>query len=110
MTIREYQLKAARTMNPKLSVEQTIRHALDGMAAEDGEVHSIFQKVLQGSTFDAEHLKKEIGDLLWMIAELTTAYGIDLDEVATMKITKLEARYPDGFDEERHLHRAEGDI
>jgi len=34
----------------------------------------------------------------------------DNGEVMQMNIDKLLARYPDGFSEERSLHRAEDDI
>ncbi len=45
-----------------------------------------------------------------MIAELCTAYGFTLEEVMQLNIDKLCARYPDGFSEEKSLHRAEGDV
>ena len=35
---------------------------------------------------------------------------LNLDDVMQMNIDKLKARYPDGFDTEHSLHRAEGDI
>ena len=45
-----------------------------------------------------------------MLAELLTAKGYTLDDVAFMNIVKLKARYPDGFDTEHSLHRGAGDI
>lgn len=109
MTLNEYQLLAQRTMNPALSHEETSRHALHGMCAEVGEIHGLYQKFYQGHEMDAEHVKKEVGDLLWMIAEFCTVNGWKLGDVAQMNIDKLKARYPQGFCAENSLHRVEGD-
>lgn len=110
MTFNKYQLDAQRTMNLSLDFEETSRHALHGMCAEVGEIHSIFQKFYQGHEVDAEHVKKEVGDLLWMIAEFCTVHGWSMGEVAQMNLDKLLARYPDGFKAEQSLHRKEGDV
>ena len=47
---------------------------------------------------------------MWFIAEYCTAHGWSLDDVAQTNIDKLKKRYPDGFDAEHSLNRAEGDI
>ena len=85
-------------------------HALHGMVGEIGELHSLYQKVYQGHEFDGEHAKKEVGDILWFIAEYCTAMGWQLEDVMEMNIEKLKARYPKGFEAERSLNRVEGDI
>ena len=110
MHMNEYQTLAKRTMNMELTEEGTIRHALHGMCAEVGEIHSAYQKRYQGHATSAEHLKKEVGDLLWMVAEFCTAHGWQMSDIAQMNIDKLKARYPDGFEAERSLHRVEGDV
>ena len=107
MTLNEYQKLAARTINPKLSKMQTEHHAVLGLNSEAGEVAALYQKELQGHTIHKEDVMKELGDVLWMIAELCTNYDIDLDQVARMNIDKLLDRYPDGFDSERSMHREE---
>lgn len=110
MQMNEYQKAAARTINQKLYPEQKANHALHGMTGEIGEIHSLYQKVYQGHVIEYIHLKKELGDLLWFIAEYCTAMGWTLDDVAQMNIDKLKARYPEGFSEDKSLHRKEGDI
>ena len=110
MLLNEYQRRASRTINHKLKQTEQRLHALHGIVGEIGEIHSLFQKVYQGHELDVEHLKKEIGDMLWFVAELCTSFGFTLGEVAEMNIQKLEARYPDGFETDKSLHRAEGDI
>lgn len=110
MLLNEYQKLANRTINPSLSNRECEYHALHGMVGEIGELHTIYQKYYQGHAYDVNHVKKELGDLLWFIAEYCTACGWELDEIATLNIEKLKARYPEGFDVEHSLHRAEGDI
>lgn len=110
MTISEYQKLAARTINNSLSNDEKINHTLFGLSSEAGEVTGIFQKQLQGHPIDAAHLKKEIGDCMWMLAELCTATRINMDEVCEINISKLWARYPDGFDENHSIHRDASDV
>lgn len=110
MQLNEYQQLAQRTMDLKRDSEDTKNHALHGMVGEIGELHSIYQKFYQGHEIDNDHLKKELGDLMWFIAEYATAKGWTLEEVAALNIEKLKARYPEGFDAEHSLHRKERDI
>ena len=110
MKLNEYQELAARTMNTSLRPSEQGKHALHGMVGEIGELHSIYQKRYQGHEFDEEHAKKELGDLMWFIAEYCTAHNWSMEEIAQMNIDKLRARYPEGFEAVKSLHRAAGDI
>lgn len=110
MTGNEYQRLAGRTINMNLTIAGQMQHALHGMVGEIGELHSIYQKWYQGHEFDYDHIKKEVGDLLWFIAEYCTAMGWELEEVMQMNIDKLKARFPEGFDSDKSLHRKAGDI
>lgn len=110
MRANEYQKLAERTIDYNLGVSMLERHALHGMVGEIGELHSIYQKGYQGHEIDREHLKKEVGDLLWFIAEYCTAMKWTLEDVMQTNIDKLKKRYPDGFEAERSLNRKEGDI
>ena len=110
MTGNEYQELAARTINQGLTFEEQKFHALHGMVSEIGEIHSIYQKMYQGHAADDEHIKKELGDLLWFIAEYCFAKEWNLDDIMRMNIDKLKERYPDGFKVEQSLHRKAGDI
>lgn len=112
MTPNEYQKLAMRTCNFQYTTANwdMVCHAVFGLTSEAGEVAGLFQKWYQGHELDKDHLEKEIGDCLWMIAELCTAFGFTLEDVMQLNIDKLRARYPDGFSEEKSLHRAEGDV
>ena len=109
LTFDEYQHLAARTINRRLTTADILRHGLFGLAAEAGEVCGIYQKAYQGHVPTDDQLIKEIGDCLWMLAEICTARDIPFGDVAQINIDKLKARYPAGFDTERSLHRKEGD-
>ncbi len=110
MTGNEYQVLAARTINEELMNWQQELHALHGMVGEIGEIHSIYQKAYQGHDASDEHLQKEVGDLLWFIAEYCTANDWNLEDIMQMNIDKLKARFPEGFEVDKSLNRAEGDI
>lgn len=110
MDMTDYQMLAYRTIaNPNDSTAMEF-HALHGMVGEIGELHSLYQKIHQGHGFDENHAKKELGDLLWFVAEYCSAMGWSLSDVAQMNIDKLKARFPDGFEANRSLNRAKGDI
>lgn len=109
-TFNMYQYLAARTINQELRPSEQGKHALHGMVGEIGELHSIYQKRYQGHEFDVGHAKKELGDLLWFIAEYCTAHNWSMGEIAQMNIEKLKARYPEGFESDKSLNRKEGDI
>ena len=106
----EYQKLAARTINKDLNPHEQERHALHGMVGEIGEIHSIYQKCYQGHEIEVVHIRKELGDLLWFIAEYCTACGWDLEDIMQLNIDKLRARFPEGFEVEKSLNRKEGDV
>ena len=110
MTGNEYQVLSMRTCIITEYTEAKLRHGVFGLASEAGEVSGIFQKVYQGHELDIDHVVKECGDCLWMIAEILDTLDIELDECMEMNISKLKARYPEGFTAERSLHRAKGDV
>lgn len=111
MTINEYQNLAMRTVNPDLDKDQMLINAVMGLCGESGEAIDIVKKwYAHGHELDREHLKKELGDIAWYIAEAATALGLTLDEILEANIDKLRKRYPEGFATERSVDRAEGDI
>ena len=110
MTGNEYQKLASRTIRKDISEIENQLHALHGMVAEIGELHGIYQKYYQEHEFNEEHAKKELGDLLWFVAEYCTVNGWSLEEIMELNVEKLKARYPEGFDAQKSLNRRVGDI
>ena len=107
MQVGTYQELAERTINKNLTTDEQINHALFGMSGEVGEILSIYQKQYQGHEIDEEELKKEVGDLIWFVAEYCTVMGWEMDEILYKNINKLKRRYPDGFEAERSVNREE---
>jgi NTP pyrophosphatase (non-canonical NTP hydrolase) len=86
-----------------------------GMSAEAGEFTEVVKKIfLQGKPYTEEnifHMKRELGDLCWYLAQACMALDTNFDEVLQMNYEKLSARYPEGsFDVYRSENRVEGDL
>lgn len=108
MDLKEFQNKAARTINWKLTSEQLKCHAALGCASEAGEIAAIVQKFYQGHEIQKEKMAEEIGDCLWFLAETCTAFGLELSDVAEKNIEKLNVRYSgEGFTEKESLRRVD---
>ena len=56
------------------------------------------------------HMKRELGDIMWYVAQACIALGITMDDVIETNIEKLESRYPGGFDAYLSENRKDGDI
>lgn len=113
MTLNQYQAEAMRTASgvTNASNENLILNGAMGLCGESGEIIDLLKKnMFQGHDVDKEHLAKECGDVLWYIAVLAKGLGYSLDEIAFLNVKKLRKRYPDGFEVEKSLHRAEGDV
>lgn len=108
MTFDEYQELAQRTSSDEMTISAGLSMAIMGIAGESGEVADLVKKYLfHKHPLDREKIVEEAGDLMWYIAELCAVMDVSMDEVATKNIEKLKRRYPNGFDPERSLHRAE---
>ena len=110
MTPTQYQERAARTINKKNNILEQRQHALFGMASEVGEIHGIFQKQYQGHNIDYVELQKELGDLLWFIAEFCTANGWYMEDIMQMNLDKLEAKELEVKELKREIESLEHDI
>ncbi|AGN33653.1 MazG [Synechococcus phage S-IOM18] len=86
-----------------------------GMCAEAGEFTEVVKKIVfQGKEPTEEnlfHLKRELGDVMWYVAQACMGLGVSLDEIIEMNVEKLKARYPGGeFDVHYSENRQEGDV
>ena len=94
---------------------QRLDTAASGMSAEAGEFMEIVKKLkFQGKPYDAktkEHLEKELGDVMWYVAQACLALGLRFDEVIYTNTLKLAARYPNQMFETNYSeNRQPGDI
>lgn len=95
MNFKEYQQRAARTINP--DADFLVNAAL-GLSGETGEVIELVKKHrFHSKPLDPARFAEELGDVLWYLSALCEAQGLSLDKVARDNISKLEARYPEGF-------------
>jgi NTP pyrophosphatase (non-canonical NTP hydrolase) len=108
MDLNTYQSLAMRTNGTKTQNEILSNAAL-GLTGEAGEFADTVKKILHhGHPFDdtaRAHMSKEIGDVMWYVAQAATSIGKTLGEIAEENIDKLRRRYPEGFSSERSINR-----
>lgn len=107
MNFDEYQKKANETAIYPVLGAKFVYPAL-GLADEAGEVVGKIKKVMRddGGELTEEkkvEIKKELGDVLWYLAQLSTDLGIKFSEVAKANIEKLASR------KERNVLHGSGD-
>jgi NTP pyrophosphatase (non-canonical NTP hydrolase) len=86
-----------------------------GLTAESGEFTEVVKKIfLQGKPYTEEnifHMKRELGDICWYLAQACMALDTNFNEIMEMNYQKLSARYPEGtFDVHYSENRKEGDL
>ena len=86
-----------------------------GLTAEAGEFTEVVKKIiLQGKPYNEDnifHMKRELGDICWYLAQACMALDTSFDEIMEMNVDKLKARYPGGeFDVHKSENRAKGDL
>ena len=96
------------------NVPQLLTAAL-GLTAEAGEFTEVVKKIiLQGKPYTEDnvfHMKRELGDICWYIAQACMALDTTFDEIIEMNVDKLKARYPGGeFDVHHSENRKERDL
>lgn len=108
MGFNEYQELAQRTSSTE--PEDKLLNGLMGMNGESGEAIDVMKKHLfQYHGLDKRKIIDEISDVLWYIAETCTGLNITLEELAIHNIKKLQKRYPDGFEADKSINRADRD-
>jgi NTP pyrophosphatase (non-canonical NTP hydrolase) len=94
MTLNEYQKAAKLTaIYPNNGFEGYTYCALK-LNGEAGEVAELVGKTMRGDygMLPAEKLKKELGDVLWYVANLAHDLGFNLSDVAQANLNKLRSR------------------
>jgi NTP pyrophosphatase (non-canonical NTP hydrolase) len=70
-----------------------------GLSGEVGEFNEIIKKIMfQAKTFDSvthEHMKKELGDIMWYVTQACLALKVDLSDVILGNKEKLSKRFPE---------------
>jgi len=100
--------------NEEFPTERLLTAAV-GMSAEAGEFTEVIKKMIfQGKPVNEEnlfHLKRELGDIMWYVAQACMGLNVSFNEIVEMNVEKLQARYPGGsFDVHYSENRKEGDL
>ena len=77
--------------------EKALEYLTLGLCSEAGEVAGKLKKIIRDNNgiIDedaAQKLSLEVGDVLWYVAQLATALGLQLSEVAEDNLSKLASR------------------
>jgi len=96
MTFQEYQDEARKTAIYPNKDNNFVYPTL-GLAGEAGEVAEKIKKVIRDndgviSEEKKQEVTKELGDVLWYVANLAKELGVSLDEVAQKNLEKLQSR------------------
>lgn len=124
MTANEYQKLAMRTNDGKMTERLRrpdmagksydlggIIEGCLGLSGESGEFTDLVKKwIFHEKPLDEEHIKKELGDVLWYVALLCESFGWKMEDVMSLNIEKLKKRYPNGFDPIKANNRMAGDV
>jgi NTP pyrophosphatase (non-canonical NTP hydrolase) len=99
MNLNEYQVQARSTaiFDPKYKY----MYPALGLAGEAGEVCEKIKKMFRDNdgvptSEKVEEVTKELGDVLWYLANLAADFEIELDEVAQKNLDKLFSRQARG--------------
>jgi NTP pyrophosphatase (non-canonical NTP hydrolase) len=100
MKLSDYQAKALETDQTPAPAGMGSDIArlipLLGLAGEAGQLLSEFKKRLRDGPSHVQFVDKvseELGDILWYLANTASKYGLDLDEVASANLEKVQALY-----------------
>lgn len=96
MTFKQYQKKSLKTALYPNRGNNFIYPTL-GLTGEAGEVAEKIKKILRDdegkiTKGKRKEILKELGDVLWYLAQLSTELKISLDEVAKTNLEKLFSR------------------
>ncbi len=99
MNFDEYQQASARTLYPAVGDEGLglLTRLVLGLSGESGEAADHLKKTLRDdagvlSDERRELILKELGDVLWYVAQTASALDSSLEEVAKANIAKLASR------------------
>jgi NTP pyrophosphatase (non-canonical NTP hydrolase) len=103
ITLQSYQRRAASTdQRPRGETEPDNRSddalviPLLGIGGELGTLQAEYKKYLRdGEEYRPfrDHIREELGDILWYVANLATKFDLDLAEIAEHNLIKIEDRW-----------------
>ena len=89
-SLREYQ-RAAVSFAIYPATHKVLYPTL-GLCGETGEIAEKVKKQVRDNNVNRHEVAKELGDVLWYLANLANDIGYNLDEIANINIEKLTSR------------------
>jgi len=89
MNLNEYQDLAFKTA---LASAKNPAYMVSNLTSEAGEVAGKYAKWIRDGILDEAGMQKEVGDVLWQIAGLSTVMGWSLADIASQNLKKLAQR------------------
>jgi len=96
MNFEEYQIESRKTaIYPDIG--KNLYYPTLGLCGESGEVAEKIKKIFRDANSlitqeKREEIKKELGDVLWYLSNLSSELELSLDDVAMTNIHKLKER------------------
>lgn len=89
MLIEDYQQQAWKTA---LETAKNPAYMVANLTSEAGEVAGKYAKWIRDGVLDEDGLQKEMGDVFWQLAGLSTVMGWSLSDIACKNLKKLADR------------------
>lgn len=89
MLFEEYQDLAFKTA---LETAKNPAYMVANLTSEAGEVAGKYAKWIRDGVLDEVGMQKELGDVLWQVAGLSTVMGWSLADIARQNLRKLAER------------------
>ena len=92
MTLSEYQEQAIKTAI--YPAHFAVLYPALGLCGEAGEVAEKVKKSIRddGGVWKKDEIAKELGDVLWYLANIADDLGVSLEDVAAENLKKLSSR------------------
>ena len=99
MNFNEYQKESKKTV--KYRADKKFEYLILGVCGEAGELAEKAKKLIRDkdghmTDEDKEAFKKELGDVLWYISQISTELNFTLEDVAKSNLEKLFSRLKRG--------------
>lgn len=109
MNIEQFQKDSLRTQKSYKQLEESDLKKLDmalGLSGEVGEVVDLVKHaIFHNEKLERCELAKELGDVMWYLVNMASAYDMSMEDILLLNEAKLAARYSEGYSDEASKNR-----
>jgi NTP pyrophosphatase (non-canonical NTP hydrolase) len=94
----DYQARAAVTNELPSTGPKNAVAAMLGLASETGSILNVYKQYLRRNidlSANTDFLREELGDLLWYLSTVASAFGLSLDDIAQTNLARTNDYYLD---------------